>query len=454
MTSADNAELKQGTRRLILDLRQMKTFCERPLVIERGEGVYVYDVDGNRYIDGVSGIFVVTVGHGHPHVIEAVRRQHERIAFVAPLHAVSDTAVRYAKKLAGIAPEGMNTVKLMSGGSEATESAIKFSRQYHRQTGNPLKYKVIANYTGYHGATMGAMAASGLGGPRKSKFGPFLEGFLHLPPPKRYTQASGHAWDDLCTAGLLEEVIRYEGPESIAAYILEPISNTGGILTPSPAYFERVREICDRYRVHLIYDEIITGMGRTGEWFAAQTFGVAPDILCAGKGLSSGYAPLSAMIVRDDLYFEGFWGEAEEEVHFAHGHTYGANPVSAAAGLAVIEVVEGEDLIARGRETGRHIRERLAAEVARLGILGEVRGKGALTGVAFVRDMATMEPFSEERQFGKRVERRLLDAGLILRCDPHWIGIAPPLCMTPDQADEMVEVLVRCLQDEAKETGK
>jgi len=449
MTFSNDIDFKQATRHLILDLRQMKSFCESPLVIERGEGVYVYDVSGKRYIDGIGGIFVVSIGHGNRHVIDAVREQHERIAFVAPLHAVSDTSVRYAKKLAEITPDGMNTIKLLGSGSEATESAIKFSRQYHRQTGNHYKYKIISNYTGYHGATLGAMSASGLGGSRKSKFGPFLEGFIHLPPPRTESQAGGQTWDELRTASLLEEVIRFEGPESIAAYILEPISNTGGILTPTAEFFLRIRELCDRYNVHLIYDEIITGMGRTGEWFAAQTFGVAPDILCIGKGLSSGYAPLSAMIVRDDLHMEGFWGEPEEEIHFAHGHTYGANPISSAAGLAVIEVIEREKLIARGRETGEHIRRRLGAEVAELGILGEIRGCGALTGVAFVAEMDSMTPFPDERQFGKKVEARLLEEGLILRCDPHWIAFAPPLCMTTAEADEMVDVFLRCLKAEA-----
>lgn len=448
MTDSRTPGLNEACRHLILDLRQMKPFCEKPLVIERGEGVYVYDVEGKRYIDGIGGIFVVSIGHGNRHVIEAVREQHEKIAFVAPLHAVSDTTVRYAKKLTEITPQGMNTVKLMGSGSEATESALKFSRQYHRQTGNPYKYKVIANYTGYHGATMGSMSASGLGGARKSKFGPFLEGFIHLPPPRCETQAGGQTWDELRTASLLEEVIRLEGPESIAAYILEPISNTGGIRTPTEEFFARIREICDRYDVHLIYDEIITGMGRTGEWFAAQTFGVAPDILCCGKGFSGGYAPLSAMIVRDDLYMEGFWGDDGEEIHFAHGHTYGANPVSSAAGLAVLEVVERDKLIERGRETGEHIRHRLGCEVAALGILGEVRGRGALTGVAFVQDMDTMTPFPDDRLFGKKVETRLLDRGLILRCDPHWIAFAPPLCMTIAEADEMVDVFVECVKAE------
>ena len=446
MSANPNDSVKRDVRHLILDLRQMKEFCERPLVMESADGVYLFDIDGKRYIDGISGIFVANVGHGNRHVIDAIRAQHERVAFVPPLHGVSDVAVRYARRLTEITPEGMNTFKLVCGGSEATESAIKFARQYHRQSGNPFKYKVVSNYTGYHGSTMGAMSASGLGGARKSKFGPFLEGFIHLPPPKTYTQGGGSEWNERCNAAMLEEVISFEGAESIAAYITEPISNTGGILTPSEAWFRQIREICDRHNVLLIYDEVITGMGRTGEWFAAQTFGVSPDILCAGKGLSGGYAPLAAMIVRDELHAGAFWGEVEEEIYFAHGHTYGGNPISAAAGLAVLEVMEKDNLVSRGRETGQHIRDRLSHEVAELGVLGEMRGRGALTGVAFVKDMETMSPFPDERQFGKRLEKRMIDAGLILRCDPHWIAIAPPLIMTLDQADEMIDTIVACLR--------
>ena len=449
--NTDSAQLKRDARRLILDLKQMKAFCERPLIIREADGIMLTDVDGRRYFDAVSGIYVACVGHGERRVIEAVHRQQERVAFVAPLHGVSDAAVRYARGLAEVTPAGMDTVKLLSGGSEATESALKFARQYHRQTGNPRKYKFIANYTAYHGGTLGAMAMSGLGGPRKSVFGPFMDGFIHLPPPRSLPLAGGGAWSDLRTAELLEYVIAQEGPESIAAYIIEPISNTGGIVVPSDEYFQRVRETCTRHNVLLIYDEIITGMGRTGDWFAAQTFGVAPDILCIGKGLSGGYAPLSAMVVRDDLHFDAFWGEEQAGIHFAHGHTYGANPVSAAAGMAVIDVIRADDLIARGRATGAHIRARLAEEVGGLGILGEVRGRGALSCVEFVQDMNGRQPFPDERLFGKRVERRLIDAGVVTRCDPHWIALAPPLITTIEQADAIVHILVQCLQDELAE---
>ena len=450
--SSDPEQLKRDARHVILDLQQMKAFCENPLIICEGEGIHVTDIDGKRYLDAVSGIYVASVGHGEPRVIEAIRRQHDRIAFVAPLHGVSDTAIRYAKRLAGITPEGLNTVKLLSGGSESTESALKFARQYHRQTGNPHKYKVIGNYSAYHGGTLGAMSMTGLGGPRKNVFGPFLEGFIHLPPPRTFRLSDGAgdgaAWSDMRTAELLEHVIAQEGPESVAAYIIEPISNTGGIFVPSTAYFERVREICTANNVLLIYDEIITGMGRTGNWFAAQTFGVAPDILCIGKGLSGGYAPLAAMVVRDELHLEAFWGEPEQNIHFAHGHTFGGNPVSAAVGLAMIDVIEQDDLIARGRRTGEHLRARLERQVAELGILGQVRGCGALSCVEFVQDMATKQPFADDCRFGKRIERRLLDAGVITRCDPHWIAFAPPLTATVAQADQILDIFMRCVQEE------
>ena len=440
-------------RHLLLDMQQMKVFSANPLIIREARGVYLTDVDGKRYIDGVSGIYVVNIGHGNEHVIEAIRKQQERVSFVAPLHAVSDTTVRFAKKLTEITPDGLNTIKLFSGGSEATESAIKFARQYHRQSGNPAKYKVIANYLGYHGGTMGAMSASGLGGPRKAVFGPFLTGFVHIPPPSCFPgpfdltrSACSHPG-----AAMLEYTVQHEGPESVAAFILEPISNTGGLFIPTPEYFQEVREVCSRYDVLMIYDEIITGMGRTGNWFAAQTFGVAPDILCIGKGLASGYAPLAGMVVRDELHYSAFWGEESRNISFAHGHTFGGNPIAAAAGLAVIEVMEKENLIPKGEQVGRHIRRRLQEEIGALGILGEVRGKGALTCVEFVENMDSGKPFAAKRRFGKKVEKRSIQHGLILRCDPHWISMAPPLTMTVEQADEMIDVFVKAVGEELRE---
>ena len=445
-------DLTKNVQHLMLDLQQMKVFCQDPLIIQEAKGIYLTDIHGKRYLDGVSGIYVVNVGHGNEYVIEAIRRQQERVSFVAPLHAVSDTTIQFAKKLTEITPSDLNTIILISGGSEATESAMKFARQYHNQSGNPSKYKIIANYTGYHGGTLGAMSASGLGGPRKAVFGPFLPGFEHLPPPSCFQCPYNLQYPscNILCAKMLEYMLEREGSESVAAFIVEPMSNTGGILVPPTEYFQEIRDICDKHNVLLIYDEIITGMGRTGNWFAAQTFGVDPDILCIGKGLASGYAPLAGMIVKDQLHFSAFWGDESENINFAHGHTFGGNPISAAARLAVIEVMEKEKLISQGVKVGEYIRSQLQKEMTALGILGEVRGRGALSCVEFVEDMESKRSFPNSRNFGKRVEKRLLKKGLILRCDPHWIGFAPPLITTISQADEMVKIFVEGVSDELK----
>lgn len=442
--------LKQDVRHLMLDLRQMKAFCEDPLVIERGEGIYCYDVAGNRYIEGVSGIYVTNIGHGNRYVIDAIRDQQERISFAGPLHSVSDTTVRYAKRLCEITPPGMNSIKLLTGGSEATESAIKFARQYHLNTGNPHKYKVISNYTGFHGTTMGSLSASGLTWPRKIPFAPFLSGFVQIPPPNCFRppyELDPDTYAHVC-GKILESTILHEGPETVSAFIVEPVSNTGGIVVPPPDYLRSVRDTCTKHNVLLIFDEVITGMGRTGQWFASQTFDVVPDIMCCGKGLASGYAPLSAMIVHDELYMDGFWNDESFNPGFSHGHTFGGNPISAAAGIAVIDVMQRDQLIEKGNKVGIHIRERLASEVAALGVLGEVRGVGSLSCVEFVQDMNLMKSFPKERRFGKCIERRLREAGLLLRCDFDWIAFAPPLIMTIDQADEMLEIFFSCLRSE------
>ena len=247
---------------------------------------------------------------------------------------------------------------------------------------------------------------------------------------------------------MLNSFVEKEGPESVAGFIVEPIGNTGGIVDPPPEYLPTIREICDRHNILLIFDEIITGFGRTGEWFAAQTFKTIPDLLCMGKGMGSGYAPLAGVAIRDDLYYRAFWGEDEANIHFAHGHTFAGNPISAAAGLAALEVIDGDNLIANGRKVGQHLRTELARRITDLGILGDVRGKGCLAGVEFVQDMDSKNPFGPQRMFGKCVERRMINAGMLARCDPDWIAIAPPLITTFQQADEMIEIVVQCVAAE------
>lgn len=445
------ADYTNTMKQIILDLRQMKTFYENPLIIQSGDGVKITDINGKEYFDGISGIYTVNAGHGNKYIIEAIRKQQEKVSFVAPLHGVADSTLEYVDELIKITPESLNVIKLLSGGSEATETSIKFTRQYFRQTGYPHKYKIISNYRGFHGATLGAMSATGLGGPRKSVFGPFLEGFVHIPPPTCYRCPYGKAYPecDILCGKMLEVVIREEGPESVGAFIMEPIGNTGGIVTPPVEYFHIVRDACTKNNVLLIFDEIITGMGRTGEWFASQTFGTVPDIMCMGKGLGSGYTPISGTAIREELYFEAFWGEEEENIQFAHGHTFGGNPIAAVTGLATIEFIKKHNLIENGRFIGNKMRELLKKANDSLGgIFGDIRGRGCLVGVEFVSDPSTKKEFPPELKFGKRVEKRLLEKGLILRCDPNWIAFGPPLITTEEEAEEMIGIFVEAVREE------
>jgi adenosylmethionine-8-amino-7-oxononanoate aminotransferase len=437
---------EEALKRIFLDLKQMKAFIEKPIVMAKADGVWYEDVNGKRYLDGISGIFVVTVGHNNRRVIEAIQAQLAQLAFSPPLHSTNPSAINLARKIGEITPGDLNTVKLVSSGSDATEAAMKMARQYHRQTGHPQKYKVISRYWGFHGASFGALSATGTPG-RKWMFEPVLQGFVHVWPPTCYRCPFGLAYPNcnIRCAAIIEDTVKMEGHQTVAAMILEPIGNTGGIITPPPEYLPIVRQICDRYNMLLIFDEIITGFGRTGRMFAAQTFDTLPDILCMGKGMASGYAPMAAIAFRDHVA-AAFWGEEEEEVEFADGHTYGGNPVACAASLACIAEIEERDLPRRARELGDRVRQRLE-EVWDLGIVGEVRGKGLLIGVEFVKDPATKEKFPADVKFGLQVGQKALEKGLILRFDPDWIAFAPPLVISEAELDQMMDIFSESVRE-------
>src|SRR3954454_16583713 len=288
-------------RRPFIDYTATSEFLKHPLVFHRAEGLYVWDTTGKRYFDAIGGIFVAVLGHRHPRVMEAMRRQMEVMTFAPPLHGISDITLEFIEKVGSVAPGGLTYVKPLSGGSEATETAMKFVRQYFKQSGHPGKYKFISRYQGYHGGTFGAMAASGTG-PRKTRFEPQMPGFLKVMTPNAYRDRFA-SWEEAnrFAAESFEHVIVHEDPETVAGILVEPIGNTGGIITPTEEYFRILRDICDRHNVMLMYDEVITGFGKTGSMFAAQTFGVAPDIICSGKGLSSGAIPMGVMIAREDM---------------------------------------------------------------------------------------------------------------------------------------------------------
>jgi adenosylmethionine-8-amino-7-oxononanoate aminotransferase len=442
---ADAQATEERFLRQIFVRDQMAEWSKHPLVMARADGVHYWDVHGKRYLDALSGIYVVSVGHNNRRVLDAIRRQLDTLTFSPPMHGTNPVAVRLANRLAELAPGDLAAVKFQCGGAEVTEAAIKLARQYHKLTGNPGKYKVISRYLSWHGSTLGSLSASGLKG-RRTVNEPLAPGFLHVFPPTCYRCPFGKSYPScgITCATLVNDVIEMEDPATVAAVMVEPIGHTGGIIDPPDEYLPILREVCDWHNVLLIFDEIITGAGRTGHLFAAETFGVVPDVLCAGKGLAGGYAPLSAMICRRPLA-DAFWGPAGENPGFVEGHTFEGNPISCAAGLAVLDEILERDLCGNARAQGRRLRAGFEALAKKHGVIGDVRGKGLFQGIEFVRDPATKERFPAELGFGVRVGRRALEHGLLCRFDPHWIAFGPPLVSTAEQVDEMVALLDRSL---------
>jgi adenosylmethionine-8-amino-7-oxononanoate aminotransferase len=431
--------------RHLLARDQMKEFTKRPLVMDRADGVRYWDVNGKEYLDALSGIYVVNVGHNNRRVIEAVREQYDRLTFSPPMHGTNAVAVQLANLLAEIAPGDLDTVKFECGGSEVTEAAIKMARQYHQLTGNPRKFKIVSRYMAWHGSTFGSLSASGLKS-RRSVNEPLAGGFVHVFPPTCYRCPFGKTYPtcDITCCSLIGDAIDMEGPETVAAVIVEPIGHTGGIIDPPDEYLPMLRKICDRHNVLLIFDEIITGIGRTGRMFAAETFGVLPDMVCIGKGLAGGYAPLSALICRDHIA-RAFWGDAPANPGFVEGHTFEGNPISCAAGVATLREILERDLCGNARAMGARLRSGLERLRERCPIIGDIRGKGLFLGIEFVRDPATKERFPADTPIGTLIGRRALENGLLTRFDPTWIALGPPLVVTESDIDQILAVLDRSI---------
>ncbi|MFN8594161.1 MAG: aspartate aminotransferase family protein [Thermomicrobiales bacterium] len=425
------------TARVMVDFTQMKSFGQDPLILERGEGIRVTDVFGKTYIDGLSGVFTVNLGHGLQEIVDIAAEQARQISFTAPTMATNPPALRFADYLIGITPPQYSTVKFFTGGSEANEAAIKLARQYWMQTDHPRKYKVISRYRSYHGGTGHAMAASAQTA-WKWKFEPFAPGFIHVTPPARPGCAACRRADGctLACIDLIEQAIVEEHPETVAAVIAEPVMLSAGVHVPHPDYFPRLREICDHYNVLLIFDEIITGFGRTGRLFAAEHFGAWPDILSCGKGISGGYAPLSAILIADRVA-EAFWGEPDAGVQFWAGHTFGGNPVACAVGEAAVRYLLDHDLIGNADRVGNYLAERVEDLATRQPAIAEVRGVGMLRGVAFTSPI------------GHAVYSAARRRGLLTRPGGDWLAVAPPLCTTYEEADEIVAILEGAIGDVA-----
>ena len=427
----------------------MGAFAERDVpVIVRGEGCYVYDEHGRPYLDGLSALFCVNVGHGRAELAEAAARQARELGFYVNWTYAHPPAIELAARIAALAPGGLDRVFFTSGGSEAVESAWKLARNYHRLRGEEGRVKLIARELAYHGTTLGALAATGIEALR-APFGPLPPGACHVPNTNSYRWPAGR--DPLWAAGAIEERILLEGPETVAAVILEPVQNAGGCFVPQDGYFKRVREICDRHGVLLISDEVICAWGRLGGWFGCDRYGYVPDVITTAKGLTSAYAPMGAMIVSDRIA-EPF---LEGETMFAHGFTFGAHPVAAAVALANLDILEREDL--RGAVTMRERELRASLERLRdLPIVGDVRGAGFFHAIELVKDRETKESFDgeeSEKLLRGFLAPELYRRGLICRVDDRGgpvVQLAPPLIAGTAQFDE-IESVLRAVLSEAAE---
>ncbi|HZE30196.1 MAG TPA: aspartate aminotransferase family protein [Actinoallomurus sp.] len=413
-------------------------------VIVRGEGPYVFDDKGRRYLDGLSGLFVSQIGHGRRELAEAASRQAGELAYFPLWSYAHPNAIELAERLANLAPGDLNRVFFTTSGSEAVESAFKLARNYFKVTGEPGRYKVISRDIAYHGTSMGVLSITGLAD-IKPPFEPLVPGSVRVPNTNFY-RAPEHG-DSLerfgqWAADEIERAILREGPASVAAVYLEPVQNSGGCFPPPPGYFQRVREICDRHGVLLVSDEVICAFGRLGHYFGADRYGYKPDIITFAKGLTSGYSPLGGMLVRDGL-MEPF---NEGSATFLHGITFAGHPVSTAVALANLDVFEKEKLLdnVRAGEAGfRSTLERLND----LPIVGDVRGDGYFYGIELVKDKATKTTFSDEeseRLLRGFLSPALFEAGLVCRADDRGdpvIQLAPPLICGQEHFDEIERVL-------------
>jgi adenosylmethionine-8-amino-7-oxononanoate aminotransferase len=422
-------------------------------LIEHGEGIYLFDIDGKRYIDGSSGSCAVTnIGHGVREVIEAVQANIREYAY-CPSHCFANRrALELAELLASIAPQGLNQVWLVSDGSEATETAVKFARQFHVVRGKPLKSLVISRWLSYHGATLGAL---GYGGHpfRRGLFLPLCQNMPHIPPAYCYRCDFDLTYSacDLQCAWALEKEIRRQGPENVAAFIAEPVVGAAlGAVPPVDEYFAIIREICDRHDVIFIADEVMTGFGRTGEMFGMGNWGVKPDIMACAKGVSGGYLPLGAVIMDERIIHT--MKDAGQNV--ISGHTYCAHHLMAAAASAVVQYIIRNGLVGRSRENGAYFIEQLKALKAHE-IVGDVRGIGLFAGLEFVKDKEAKEPFAAQKQVANRIGTKALTRGLITYpgtgnldgVKGDHILMAPPLIIERDQIDEIVAILDASISD-------
>jgi adenosylmethionine-8-amino-7-oxononanoate aminotransferase len=415
-------------------------------IIVRGEGHHIWDSKGKKYFDGLSGLFVVNAGHGRRRLAEVAAKQAEELAFFPIWSYAHPGAIELADRLASYAPGDLNRVFFSTGGGEAVETAFKLAKYFWKLQGRPTKHKVISRAIAYHGTPQGALAITGIPA-MKAMFEPLTPGGLRVPNTNYYrseemgfsgTPEQFGQW----AANRIEEMIQFEGADTVAAVFLEPVQNSGGCFPPPPGYFKRVREICDQYDVLLVADEVITGFGRIGEMFASVTYDFQPDMITCAKGMTSGYSPIGATIISDRIYEPFKHGSTA----FYHGYTFAGHPVSSAVALANLDIFEEEKLLENVRKNSPLFRAALE-RLTDLPIVGDVRGDGYFFGIELVKDKKTKETFDDdesERLLRGFLSKALFDAGLYCRADDRGdpvVQLAPPLTIGPAEFDEIEGIL-------------
>ncbi|HEV3173409.1 MAG TPA: aspartate aminotransferase family protein [Actinocrinis sp.] len=436
---------------LWMHFTRMSSYRDAPVpTIVRGEGAYIFDANGRRYLDGLAGLFVVQAGHGRTELAEAAYKQAQELAFFPIWSYAHPKAVELAERLANHTPGDLNKVFFTTGGGEAVETAWKLAKQYFKLTGRPTKYKVISRAVAYHGTPQGALSITGLPA-LKAPFEPLVPGAHKVPNTNFYRAAEISGVEALgqdpeafgrWAAGQIEQQILFEGPETVAAVFLEPVQNAGGCFPPPPGYFQRVREICDKYDVLLVSDEVICAFGRLGTMFACDKFGYVPDMITCAKGMTSGYSPIGACIISDRIAEPFYTGDNT----FLHGYTFGGHPVSAAVALANLDIFEREGL-------PQHVLDNEGAflktlrRLHDLPIVGDVRGNGFFYGIELVKDKATKETLTDdecERVLYGYLSKALFENGLYCRADDRGdpvVQLSPPLICDQALFDEMEQIL-------------
>ena len=428
---------------------------DRKPLLDRADGIYMWDVTGKRYIDGSSGAMVSNIGHSNKNVLDAMKKQMEKSTFGYRLHFENEPAEQLARKVSELSPDGHEKVFFVSGGSEAVESAIKLARQYAYAKGDNKKSKVISRSPSYHGATFGALALTSYA-PLNDPFNAMTMDMPHIPSPTCYLDRDNFTLQErgLKYAETLKEKIIEEGPENILAFIMEPIggASTGALVAPD-GYYGRIRDICDEFDIFLIYDEVMTGVGRTGKFLAAEHWTINPDIIATAKGFGAGYVPLGAMTAKQNIV-----DTVLDAGGFQHGYTYAGNPIACAVGIAVIDEIYQNNLMENTTLMGARLIDGLEALKDKYNFIGDVRGKGLLLAFEFVADCETMEPLPAEKNAQFKFVNLAYQKGLIIYSRRTRMGnkgdhflVCPPMIINSDQVDDILSILDDCLSLYSKE---